>query len=128
MSPPYVLEVWLVSSDSNELPRERVPGTARKLEWVSGVLDLGEETLCGEVGRLSRSFDSRRGFSNEALEWMDPEDRRSVGETLPLWSRALVSVASTVSVESWSEACGGPGRIWIGGGRYPGCSRRTCQW
>ena len=56
-------------SDSMEFPRDLVPGTARKFEWLSLLnFDVGEETLCGEVGLLSR-------YHSE-----DVVERASVGE------------------------------------------------
>lgn len=88
-----MLDVWPVSSDSKELPRERVPGTERKFECASGAFILGDEMLCGEVGRLSRSR-----ASEEALERIEDVDRISVGETLPLFSSAVVSGACALSV------------------------------
>ena len=107
-----MLEDWLVSSDSKELPRDRVPGTDRKLEWVSGILVLGDETLWEDVGRLSRS---RSRASDEALERMEPDERISGGELLPLLNGELASYDSALSVESWSDGSGGPERICTGG-------------
>lgn len=99
-----MLNDWLVSSDSNELPRDRVPGTDRKFEWTSGALLLvGDEILWGDVGRSSRS---RSRASDEASERMDALYRKSVGETLLALLRAFVS-DSTVSVESLSDGWGG---------------------
>lgn len=88
-----MLDVWPVSSDSKELPRDRVPGTERKFECVSGAFVLGDEMLWGEVGRLSRSR-----ASEEALERIEAVDRISVGEPLPLFSSAVVSGACALSV------------------------------
>jgi hypothetical protein len=50
VSPPYEF-VCVSSAESSELFRERTLGTARKF-FVSVTLDVCEETLCAEVGRL----------------------------------------------------------------------------
>lgn len=81
-----------MSSDSNELPRDRVPGTAKKLELISDVRAVGDDTLWGEVGLLSRSRGSEAGDCSDAV------DLRSVGETFALLSRPAVSAASAWSV------------------------------
>lgn len=53
VSPPYDEGEWFESSVSTEFPRERVLGTDRKPCGWPVHLDVGDEMLWGEVGRLS---------------------------------------------------------------------------
>jgi hypothetical protein len=70
---------------------------------------LGEEMLWGDVGRFSWS---RSRPSDEAFERREAGDRMSVGETLPLFSRALVSLWA-LSVYVCTDGWGAPA-TWVG--------------
>lgn len=91
VSPPELV----LPSDSRELPRDRVPGTDRKLEAAASgaLLTLGEDTLCGEIGRLSRDH------SAELVE------RASVGEMPP--GLAPFDCSCEVVPAWWSGALAG---------------------
>jgi len=55
------------ASVSNEFPLDREPGTARKLCESFPHLDVGDDTLCGEVGLLSllsKEFAARKSVGD----------------------------------------------------------------